>query len=496
VSATWRLPLAIALTAVLVAPGHLAPVAPTQAACEDLVALTLADATIVRAATVSGGTFRPPQATAPLTGLPSFCRVSALVAPAINIEVWLPLDAWNGRFQGVGGGGFAGVISWGALASALLEGYAAASTDTGHVGFADAGWAIGHPELLADFGHRAVHEMTRVGKAVTEALYGAAPSFSYFTGCSTGGRQGLMEAQRYPYDYDGILSGAPAIDWSALHAAQLWDAQATLLDPSSELPPARLAAVHDAVLAAWDAVDGVVDGVIDDPSVVRLDFSALQAASGLTDSQLTALRRLYAGPTDSFGQSVYPGLTPGGELMWQPVISGPAPFPIGEAVYRDMVMQDSSWDWARLNFDGDVALARVRFGDVLDTLDPKLAPFFGHGGRLILYHGQADPLIAAERTRRYYDEVVHAAGRDGARLFLIGGVGHCRGGAGTDSFDGPGALAQWVESDVVPDRLVAAHLAEGKVDRTRPLCAYPARARWTGKGSTDDEASFACIQVP
>lgn len=493
------LALAFALSPLLLAAPARAQPGPAEA-CRRLVALSLPQTTIQLAELVPVGSFAPPPPDPIIADLPAFCRVQGVVEPSITFEVWLPAVGWNGRFQGVGGGGLAGVISYGALAGALRAGYATASTDTGHAGGMDATWAIGHPELLADFGYRSVHEMTVKAKDITRAFYGSAPRYSYWTGCSTGGRQGLMEVQRYPDDYDGVLAGAPAIDWSSLHAAQLWDAQATLRDPDSHITPDQLAAINEAILAKWDDVDGVGDGVIDEPRHVRPDFGALKTAAGLSDRQVTALRALYSGPVNAAGQQIYPGLSPGGELGWQIVVGGPNPFFIGEVVYRDLVFQNRDWNWRALNFDADIGAARERFADVLDTLDPDVTPFAAHGGKLILYHGWSDPLIQPERTRRYYAAVTEALGgydevMDVVRLFLLPGVAHCRGGSGPYTFDGLGALVNWVERGVAPDQIVAAHLTDGAVDRTRPLCPYPQVARWTGEGDTNDVANFTCEEA-
>ena len=257
--------------------------------------LRLPQTTIQEADLIPAGAFVPPPPNPLIVDLPAFCRVVGVVEPAITFEVWIPAVGWNRRFEGVGGGGLAGTISYGSLGAALRTGSATASTDTGHVGGMDGSWAIGHPELLADFGHRSVHEMTLKAKAIAAAFYDSPPLHSYWSGCSTGGRQGLMETQRYPDDYDGVLAGAPAIDWSSLHAAQLWAAQATLGSPDTYILPEQLAAINEVILATWDDIDGVADGVIDDPRIVRVDFGVLKSAAGLTEPQLTALRQLYAG---------------------------------------------------------------------------------------------------------------------------------------------------------------------------------------------------------
>jgi feruloyl esterase len=464
-----------------------------------MTTLTLPQTSIQAADLIPAGAFAPPPPNPPIVDVPAFCRVVGIVEPAITFEVWLPAVAWNRRLEGVGGGGLAGSISYGALGAALRAGFATASTDTGHVGGADGSWAIDHPELLADFGHRSVHEMTVKAKAIAAAFYDAPPLHAYWSGCSTGGRQGLMEVQRYPDDYDGVLAGAPAIDWSSLHAAQLWAAQATLGNAPSYIRPEQLAAINEAILARWDDVDGVADGVIDDPGAVRLDFAVLRSAAGLTEPQLIALRKLYAGPANAAGQQVYPGLAAGGELNWPIIIGGPGPFFIGEIVYRDLVFQNHDWNWRSLNFDSDVSAARERFAEGVDALDPNLVRFAARGGKLILYHGWSDPLIQAERSRRYYSSVADSVGgveavRDFARLFLMPGVAHCRGGNGPDTFDGLSALIDWVERGVPPARLVAARVTpDGAADRTRPLCPYPQVARWTGAGDTNDAATFACV---
>ncbi len=486
--------LVIAVSSFVVAPASAQPA--SADACRRLKVLTLPQTRIELAEIVSTGSFAQPSS-APITDLPTFCRVQGVVEPSITFEVWLPAVGWNGRFQGVGGGGLAGVVSYAALATALRAGYATASTDTGHIGGMDGTWAIGHPELLADFGHRAVHETTVRGKEITRAFYGAVPRYAYWTGCSTGGRQGLMEVQRYATDYDGVLAGAPAIDWSSLHAAQLWNAQATLRDPDAYITSDQLAVVNDAILARWDDGDGVADGVIDDPSIVQLDFPAIKAAAGLSDRQVAALRKLYSGPVNAAGQQVYPGLSPGGERGWQIVVGGPNPFFIGDVVFRDLVFEKPDWDWRTLNFDGDLGAARERFADVLDTLDADATPFAARGGKLILYHGWNDPLIQPERTRRYYAAVSEALGgseasMDVVRLFLLPGVGHCRGGSGPDTFDGLGALVAWVERGAAPDQMVVSRLADGVIDRSRLLCPYPRVGRWNREGDTDLAASFTC----
>jgi feruloyl esterase len=469
------------------------------------MALALPEMTIDSVESVAAGPYAAlqPGADAPLVvDLAEHCRVKLVVAPQVHVEVWLPIDGWNGRFQGVGGGGLAGVLSYAALARAVHDGYAASSTDTGHVSSmaGDALWAIGRPDLVADFGHRAVHEMTLKAKAVLETFYGRAAHHAYWNGCSTGGRQGLMEAQRYPADYDGILSGAPAINWSVFHAGQVWAAQHTLIEPESYITSEQYATVNQWVLDNWDAHDGAPDGLIEDPRQVVIDYDAVKTLARLTDKQVETLRALYGGPVNAAGESIYPGLMPGGETQWGPVVAGPSPFPIGVATYGQLVSEEPDWDWRTLNYDADLERAIGKLREVLDAIDPDLRPFKQRGGKLILYHGWSDFGISPEATRRYYESVIHtlggrAAAEEFARLFLLPGVGHCRGGTGADQFDALGPLVEWVEHGVAPDHIIASRVVNGEAVRTRPLCAYPRVARWTGEGSVDDAANFVCQEA-
>jgi feruloyl esterase len=420
--------------------------------CARILTLSLPQATIQSAEIVPAGPFTvvpPGGLDSVVVQLPEYCRVQLVVEPQINVEIWLPTERWNGRFHGVGGGGLAGVISYAALATSLQNGYATASTDTGHVGSADAHWAIGRPDLLVDYGHRAIHEMTLKAQAVVEAFYGRPAHHAYFTGCSTGGRQGLMEAQRYPADYDGVLAGAPAINISTFHAGQLWAAQHTLVEPASHISAAQYEAINRWVVDTFDD-HRAPDGLIDNPRQVVIDYAAVKAVAGLTEQQLETLRALYSGPVNQRGESVYPGLMPGGETQWQPLVGGPVPFPLGPAIYGQMVFEDPDWDWRTFNYDADLAAAKAKLGDVMDTMDPDLRPFKNRGGKLMLYHGWSDFGISPEATRRYYESVVETVGdraatEDFARLFLLPGVGHCRGGTGPDTFrrpDSPGRLGR------------------------------------------------------
>jgi feruloyl esterase len=481
------------------------------ASCENVAALALPNAKITSAQTVAAGAFTPPGrgATAGAASLPSFCRVAATLAPSadsdIKIEVWLPTSGWNGKFQGVGNGGWTGSINIGALSEALRRGYAAASTDTGHEG-GSGQFALGHPEKLVDFGWRAVHEMTVKSKAVVNAFYGSAPQRSYWVGCSSGGKQGLREAQKFPADYDGIVAGAPANYWTHLVTQSVWVAQATLKDPASSIPREKYAVIHDAALAQCDANDGVRDGVIEDPSRCQFDPKTLLCSNGdgpscLTAPQAAAAQKIYApAKNPRTGQEIFPGLAIGSERGWAALAGGPRPLSIAEDHFKYVVFKNPDWDFKTLDFDRDLDLAdRIDRDFGLNANDPNLQAFATRGGKILMYHGWNDQLISPPNSINYLKSVESALGptktADLMRLFMVPGMTHCAGGDGTSAFDMLKALEQWVEQGQAPARIVASRFANDKLVRTRPLCPYPQIARYSGSGSTDDEANFAC-QTP
>jgi len=484
------------------------------ATCESLSALSLKDATVTRAEVVPAGKFPPPdsgrrgQARAnPYADLPEFCRVAATLTPSsdsdIKVEVWLPASAggvaaWNGKFQAVGNGGWAGVISYPAMADALRAGYATASTDTGHVGGRGT-FALDHPEKLIDFSWRSEHEMTVKAKALIEAFYGAAARRSYWNGCSTGGRQGLKEAQMFPDDYDGIIAGAPA----NRTAISLWIADAVLKDPSTYIAPAKYPLIHQAALAACDAADGLKDGLIDDPSKCRFDPAVLRCSgsdgpSCLTDAQVAAAKKIYSPAINPrTGAELFSSLVPGTELGWGIQAQGPEPSANIYDQYRYVVFKDANWDWKTFDFDKDVARGDRPENVIMNATNPDMTAFFSHGGKLLLYHGWSDPQVPTLNTIKYYASVVKGLGggdkaADRVRLFLAPGMGHCGGGEGPSVFDKVGPLERWVEQGKAPDVLPASHVTDGKVDRTRPLCPFPQVARYKGKGSIDDATNFEC----
>jgi Tannase and feruloyl esterase len=479
------------------------------ATCESLAATALKAATITRAEVVASGKFAPPEGgrrgearTNPYKDLPEFCRVAATLTPSsdsdIKVEVWLPTNMWNGKFQAVGNGGWAGVISYTAMADALRSGYATASTDTGHVGGRGT-FALDHPEKLIDFSWRSEHEMTVQAKALIQAFYGSAPKYSYWNGCSTGGRQGLKEAQMFPNDFDGIIAGAPA----NRTAISLWIAHAVLKDPASYIPPGKYPVIHQAALAACDAADGVKDGLIDDPRKCRFDPAVLlcKGADGpscLTDAQVVAAKRIYSPAVNPrTGAELFSSLVPGTELGWAVQAQGPEPSVNIADQYRYVVFKDANWDWKTFDFDKDAARGDRPENLIMNATNPDMTAFFAHGGKLLLYHGWSDPQVPTLNTIKYYGSVVKNLGGapkadDRVRLFLAPGMGHCGGGEGPNAFDKIGPLERWVEHGDVPQQLVASHAIDGKVDRTRPLCPYPKLAKYKGAGSVDDAANFVC----
>ena len=486
--------------------------AASAATCESLASLALPDTTITSAQVVAAGALTLPTGGFPSAvspkNLPAFCRVAATIRPSkdsdIKIEVWLPAEGWNGKFQGVGNGGWLGAIVYPSLMEALQRGYAVAGTDTGHEGgVMDGSFALGHPEKVIDFGYRAVHEMTVQGKAITKAFYDQAPRYSYWNGCSSGGKQGLKEAQRFPNDYDGIVAGAPANYWTHLTAGTVYVGAVTHKDPASFIPPGKYPVIHKAVIAACDAVDGLKDGLIDDPrrchfNPKELECKGEDAPTCLTSAQAEAVKKIYAPATNPrTNEAFFPGLEPGSELGWMLMAGGKEPSEIGMAEFRNIVYHDPKWDWRTFDFDKGIAEADKIDHGIITATDPNLKPFFSHGGKLLIYHGWADPLIAPENSINYYTSVLDKMGgaskaADSVRLFMAPGMDHCFGGEGPNTFDSLAALETWVENRKAPEQIIASHGAPGRADRTRPLCPYPQVAKYKGSGSVDDAANFVC----
>ena len=508
-----------------------------QEACEKLSALKIPDTSITLAQTVAAGTFNGPPA--PFSGmdvsalyksLPTFCRVVAEAKPTadsdIKLEVWLPASGWNGKLQGIGNGGFAGLIDDMQLGVALKHGYATTATDAGHAGSPiDAAWAVGHPEKVIDFGHRGIHEMTRVAKAVVRAYYSKAPQRSYFAGCSDGGREALMEAQRYPEDYDGILAGAPANNWTQLLTTAAYDTQALTSDAASFIPPAKIPTIAAAVNTACDQLDRVRDGILNDPRQCHFDPATIQCKAEdsekcLTAAQVVTLKKLYAGTPDSSGHIVFPGYLPGaeeGQGGWGLWITGPAPAKslmaaFGSGFFSDFVYEKSDWDFKTFNVDAGLKAATDKTAEALNATNADLKPFKARGGKLIIYHGWNDPAISAMNTVNYYDNVIKTMGQRDVdsfvRLYMAPGVQHCGGGPGADSFGAVGdlnfdnpthsvdaSLEQWVGKRKAPGMIIASKYAghdRSQAKMTRPLCPYPQAAKYKGTGDTNDAGSFVC----
>ena len=504
--------------------------------CAGLKDKAPAHAEITAATIQPAGPFALPPELGPArtVSLPVFCRVQGVLHPTpdshIAFEVWLPAESWNGRFQGVGNGGFAGSIGYSSLAAAVQGGYAAASTDTGHSpGGTDASWAKGHPETVVDFGWRAVHLTAVAGKTLAEAFYGAPPRHSYFTSCSNGGRQGLMEAQRFPDDYDGVIAGAPAYNWTGLFTDFVWNAQA-LSRPGAMIPAVKTSAIAAAVLADCDKLDGVKDGLLSDPRRCRFDAEKLRCSDKETDAcltgpQLAALRAIYQGPHTSKGERIYFGFLPGGETApgspgWDLWIFGAAPGAsvqnaFGSNFVKYIVGAPDGWAPADFDFDRDFAPLKAKTAEAFDATDPDLSRFAARGGKLILFHGWSDAAIPAQGTIAYRDQVVRrmGAGKTDAflRLFMVPGMHHCGGGVGPSDLDqggvpSPGrdpsnslaaALDAWVEQGRAPEQVIARQppapgALEGQPVRTGLICAYPRRSTLRQGADPARAESYSC----
>lgn len=484
-----------------------APAVAAARSCSDLAKMVLPHATITMAASVQAGAFTPDTRgdSEDFTALPAFCRVAATLTPTsdsdVKIEVWLPASGWNGKFQAVGNGAFNGAIAYPAMGRALARGYAAASTDTGHVGNT-AAFALGHPEKLIDFGWRAVHEMTVAAKAVVAAHFGAAAKFSYWNGCSAGGRQAMVEAQRFPADFDGIIAGAPGLDWTGRAAQAVRIAQTLDANPAARLLQPQRELLHRAVVDACDALDGATDGLLENPARCRFDPALLQCRSAgdtgcLSAAQVATARLIYSPVKDEKTGREIPGLLPGSELGWTDTGWTASARATGLDQFRFIVFANPSWTVQQFNARADVARADEVGGGIVNALDPNVKPFIDRGGKLIQYHGWSDPQISPGNSVQYYTRAVEASGgaakvRASYRLFLAPGMGHCAGGEGPNTFDMVSALEQWVEAGKAPDQIRASHATGGRIDRTRPLCPYPQVATYTGSGSIDEAANFAC----
>src|SRR4051812_13936220 len=504
-----------------------AATAGSKSSCSDLTRLTFdGNTTITSSTTVSEGRL----ATSPtqtLTNLPEFCRVIGTSKPTadsqIGFEVWLPAN-WNGKFLSSGEGGFAGVLNYtrngldGGLDELLRRGYATASTDTGHVS-SDEFWAIGHPERVTDYAYRSKHLVTVAAKGLIAAFYGKAPDHSYFSSCSNGGRQGLMELQRYPADYDGVIVGAPWAFQSHSSAGILWTTQA-LGAPGAAIPAAKLPVIQAAAIAACDKIDGIADGIIEDPRKCTFDPASLICKAEdndrcLTKPQVEAVKKLYAGPSNPrTGEKIFPGWMPGGEGGWAAIGTSRLP----QGYFGNLVFETRNWDFKSFDFDKDMATTDAKIGTIANANGTDFAAARARGVKVIMYHGWNDAVLQPAYTPQYFEKVAAANGgldktQEFMRLFMAPGMQHCYAGPGANSFGGVGqqitpvrdpahdvqsALEAWVEKGVAPNQIVATKFVDDAaatrtVKSTRLLCPYPQVPKYKGSGDQADAATFQCV---
>ena len=476
------------------------------AACQALASFALPGGTITLARAYETGDFTAPGADAGEGGrLPPFCRVAATLKPSadsdIRIELWMPLADWNSKFQAVGNGAFNGTIPYEAMTTALRRGYATAGTDTGHMG-GGARWALGHPEKVVDFGWRAVHEMTVASKRIVAAYYQTPARYAYWNGCSAGGRQAMQAAQRFPEDFDGIIAGAPGLDWTGRAAQANRVAKVLEASEGARLLQQQRALLYGAVVNACDALDGVKDGLLENPRACSFDPGQLEcrasgATSCLTKAQVETARLMYSSGRNPKSGREIAGVARGSELGWTDLGWTASARATGLDQFRFLVFADPQWTIQRFDFEADITRADEADRNTINALDPNLKPFLARGGKLIQYHGWSDPQISPFNSVQYYTRVADTLGgaanvHGSYRLFMAPGMGHCRGGDGPNTFDAVAALEKWVERGEAPDQIPASRVVNGAVVRARPLCPYPQVAVYKGAGSIDDAANFTC----
>jgi len=483
--------------------------------------------------TTAPGTTTPVFGTATVNLPVAICRVRGTIKPTsvsnIIFEVWLPVSTWNGKFNGVGNGGTAGSLGLNSMTPDLARGYATAVTDTGHQSNNSSFGLV--PELIEDFAHRGYHLTTVVGKQITAAYYGQAPTYSYFTGCSTGGAEALSEAEFYPDDYDGIAAGAPANHYSLMWPGEVWPSWASIPDPAGM--KTKLSALNAAAVAACDATDGLVDGLVSDPRKCSWDPVNIQCPAGtdttscLTPTQVNIARLIYAGLKDpTTGQQIWPPYLLGSEDQWTGHITQSGNPPVGYHAY--FLYNNPNWSYTDPTFNqqsvqtiNELYAGDAKYQPSLDSINPDLRPFGWNSNRkLIWYHGWKDQNISPLNSIVFYSQVVaKLAGypygfppaiteqspiykaalqktQNFARLFMVPGMQHCNGGPGPATFDYLTALEQWVEHGVAPTQMLGSHSTGGVVDLTRPICMYPQVANYTGTGSIKDAANFVCGPAP
>lgn len=490
--------------------------------CASLKSVKLADTQITLAEVVTSGDFET-TSSGWLHNLPPFCRVAGQIHPTpdsnIRFEVWLPVEGWNGHMVGTGNGGFAGTFYYQQMGPYLKRGFAALGSDAGHQAEGtDSTWAYGHPEKVKDFGWRAIHLTAERGKEIVDAYYGKPADKSYFESCSDGGREGLMEAERFPDDYDGIMAGAPAAAWSTSIATGVRMVQ-RLSNPVDYIPDRKLPAIQRAVLAACDELDGVKDGVIGDPSKCHFDPQVLLCKKEdeldcLTQPQIETLKLMYAKGPDQ------PGVSMGDETGWKDWIIGMDPnasYGVRYVInyFRYMVASDPTINLLTADPDELLRESVAKNSANLDAVNPDLSRFAAHGGKLIIFHGWDDPAVPPGNSVAYFESVEKQMGAEKTatflRLYMVPGMEHCGLGPGANSLGQYGgqtaagpkyglfdALENWVEKGSPLDDVVATHYEVGvngtvKPAFTRPLCAYPKIAKYSGSGDPDDAANFACV---
>ncbi|MGF1276688.1 tannase/feruloyl esterase family alpha/beta hydrolase [Acetobacter pasteurianus] len=488
--------------------------------CADLAHQALPDATFTTVEVVEAGKWQPPQnqlsriMSAPGMNVaghptqapnPAFCRVAITLHPSadshIRTEVWLPLKGWNGKLLGVGNFGWAGSLMYYGMATGVGEGYAVASTDTGHDSSTPEGqggrFTLGHPEKLIDYAYRADHLMTTTAKALIEAFYKKPASHAYWIGCSLGGLEGLIEAKRYPEDYDGIVAGAPPNPIVNFNAEQLWAGWMSYHNPALRVSRDKFRLLNTAVMNACASPVGKKQGFLDEPDKCTFTPDQLlckgnDTSSCLTANEVQAAKNIYQGPINpQTHEVIFPGPAKGSEDGFS--ADGKA-FPVALDLFKYAAFQNPNWDWTTLKWDTDIEEATRKVGPLLHV-DDNLTPFFKHGGRLLMYIGWNDG-HNPEQLAGYYQSLQHNAGpeyQNDVRLITIPGMGHCYGGAGCDTFSKLGAIDNWVSNKQAPETIVASRVSNGKVVRTRPLCAWPKVARYEGHGNMDDASSFTCI---
>ena len=518
----------------LVPASHAAPAKGDAARCEAMSGKTIAPNMKIISAEydADGATVERTKVDVPM------CRIVGMATPTkdsrIGFEVWMPpASAWNGKFQAEGSGASAGAISPGPMLTALKAGYATMSTDNGHVtdpnapnGANEQSWALGHPEKMVDFAYRALHVSTVAAKTIVQRFYGRKASESYFVGCSQGGHHALMEATRFPADYDGIVAGAPAWHWANQMINATWNSRAAALDPTA-LTEESARLLNRKVIEACDALDGVKDGVIEDPRQCHVDPSSLECKAGdtagecLTHAQVEAAKAIYSGAKKSDGTQIFQGYAPGSESQWARIWAGKAPGGSSYDFFRYSVFQDPNFKNTDFDYDKDTdralsakVVGKETVADVYNV-KPDLTRFAAMGHKLIMYHGWADQQISPYASIDFYRQIVARLGQDKAdaflKLYMLPGIFHCTGGPGAGNFGAAGsasapdaehditiALDEWVRQNKAPGAFIGTHINEQTkmAERTRRICAFPQVAKYSGNGDANDAANFICAAPP